>query len=168
MVLAAIFGGYGSWAVTKKSGNEGTVRMDTNAKNDPDGIRTRVTGVKGQCPRPLDDRAARFPSIPTSIPRSGRSNSLLKSCDAICTRESHKAHKAQRKIAPLPQTNNPLPVALRLAVAQKSRAKKSRKKVAQKSRAKKSRRGNRGAIVPNSTGVRLVTDDRILFAKRLR
>jgi hypothetical protein len=133
--------------------------MDTNAKNDPDGIRTRVTGVKGQCPRPLDDRAARFPSIPTSIPRSGRSNSLLKSCDAISTRESHKAHKAQRKIAPLPhplpQTNNPLPVALRLAVAQKSRAKKSR-------------RGNRGASVPNSTGVRLVTDDRILFAKRLR
>ena len=27
-------------------------------KNDPDGIRTRVTGVKGQCPRPLDDGAA--------------------------------------------------------------------------------------------------------------
>ena len=27
-------------------------------RNDPDGIRTRVTGVKGQCPRPLDDGAA--------------------------------------------------------------------------------------------------------------
>ena len=33
-------------------------------ENDPDGIRTRVTGVKGQCPRPLDDRAAREKSIP--------------------------------------------------------------------------------------------------------
>jgi hypothetical protein len=27
------------------------------ANNDPDGTRTRVTGVKGQCPRPLDDGA---------------------------------------------------------------------------------------------------------------
>lgn len=25
--------------------------------SDPDGIRTRVAGVKGQCPRPLDDGA---------------------------------------------------------------------------------------------------------------
>ena len=27
------------------------------AKNDPDGIRTRVAALKGLCPRPLDDRA---------------------------------------------------------------------------------------------------------------
>lgn len=27
-------------------------------KTDPDGTRTRVTGVKGRCPRPLDDGAA--------------------------------------------------------------------------------------------------------------
>ena len=26
---------------------------------DPNGIRTRVAGVKGQCPRPLDDGVAR-------------------------------------------------------------------------------------------------------------
>ena len=25
-------------------------------ENDPNGIRTRVTAVKGRCPRPLDDR----------------------------------------------------------------------------------------------------------------
>ena len=29
----------------------------TKGKNDPDGTRTRVTGVKGRCPRPLDDGA---------------------------------------------------------------------------------------------------------------
>jgi hypothetical protein len=29
----------------------------TASGNDPDGIRTRVAGVKGQCPRPLDDGA---------------------------------------------------------------------------------------------------------------
>ena len=27
----------------------------TRYASDPDGIRTRVAGVKGQCPRPLDD-----------------------------------------------------------------------------------------------------------------
>ena len=26
-------------------------------ESDPDGTRTRVTGVKGRCPRPLDDGA---------------------------------------------------------------------------------------------------------------
>ena len=28
--------------------------------NDPNGTRTRVTAVKGRCPRPLDDGAPRF------------------------------------------------------------------------------------------------------------
>ena len=28
--------------------------------NDPNGTRTRVTAVKGRCPRPLDDGAAAF------------------------------------------------------------------------------------------------------------
>ena len=32
-------------------------RLDDNKSIDPDGIRTRVAGVKGQCPRPLDDGA---------------------------------------------------------------------------------------------------------------
>ncbi len=30
---------------------------------DPDGNRTRVAGVKGRCPKPLDD-GARYPSSP--------------------------------------------------------------------------------------------------------
>gem|GEM_PF-6535781 len=30
---------------------------------DPNGIRTRVTAVKGRCPRPLDDRVKRPPNI---------------------------------------------------------------------------------------------------------
>ncbi len=29
--------------------------MDLDIKNDPNGSRTRVAAVKGQCPRPLDD-----------------------------------------------------------------------------------------------------------------
>ena len=29
-----------------------------NARNDPNGTRTRVAGVKGRCPRPLDEGAA--------------------------------------------------------------------------------------------------------------
>ena len=36
--------------------------MKTNG--DPNGIRTRVTAVKGRCPRPLDDRVTKPPNIP--------------------------------------------------------------------------------------------------------
>ncbi len=32
------------------------VRKATWVSGDPNGIRTRVTPVKGECPRPLDDR----------------------------------------------------------------------------------------------------------------
>src|SRR5438552_18081988 len=32
--------------------------------SDPNGIRTRVTAVKGRCPRPLDDRVTKPPNIP--------------------------------------------------------------------------------------------------------
>src|SRR6266481_2128759 len=35
-----------------------------DAKSDPNGIRTRVTAVKGRCPRPLDDRVTKPPNIP--------------------------------------------------------------------------------------------------------
>jgi hypothetical protein len=38
---------------------------------DPNGIRTRVTAVKGRCPRPLDDRVRRAPNI-RSAPASGK------------------------------------------------------------------------------------------------
>src|SRR5260370_37644042 len=31
---------------------------------DPNGSRTRVTAVKGRCPRPLDDRVTKPPNIP--------------------------------------------------------------------------------------------------------
>ena len=55
--------------------------MDSNAKrkeaqralartlslSDPDGNRTRVTGVKGRCPRPLDDGASAY--VPAVIQR---------------------------------------------------------------------------------------------------
>ncbi len=37
-------------------------------KNDPDGNRTRVTGVKGRCPRPLDDGAPSFAILAQNVP----------------------------------------------------------------------------------------------------
>jgi hypothetical protein len=36
---------------------------------DPNGIRTRVTAVKGRCPRPLDDRVIR--QLPVGDYRNG-------------------------------------------------------------------------------------------------
>ena len=51
------------------------------AKNDPNGVRTRVAGVKGRSPRPLDDGAA--DNSAASIPqkweflRSNKLNCLL-------------------------------------------------------------------------------------------
>jgi hypothetical protein len=37
--------------------------------NDPNGIRTRVTAVKGRCPRPLDDRVKKLCNIGIAIVR---------------------------------------------------------------------------------------------------
>lgn len=34
---------------------------------DPNGIRTRVTAVKGQCPRPLDDRVVQGGAIYSTV-----------------------------------------------------------------------------------------------------
>ena len=39
----------------KESGCSGLVCRFKRAVGVPDGIRTRVTAVKGRCPRPLDD-----------------------------------------------------------------------------------------------------------------
>src|SRR6476620_12003207 len=33
-------------------------RFSSEKRSDPNGIRTRVTAVKGRCPRPLDDRVS--------------------------------------------------------------------------------------------------------------
>ena len=45
---------------------------------DPNGIRTRVTAVKGRCPRPLDDRVRKagaiseaHPCVASYLPQSG-------------------------------------------------------------------------------------------------
>jgi hypothetical protein len=37
--------------------------------NDPNGIRTRVTAVKGRCPRPLDDRVGKPGNIGIAVVR---------------------------------------------------------------------------------------------------
>ena len=42
----------------------------TSYQSDPDGIRTRVAGVKGLCPRPLDDGAKQ--DLPVYPPGGGR------------------------------------------------------------------------------------------------
>ena len=36
------------------------MRFDTMGDGDPTGVRTRVTAVKGRCPRPLDDRVSQW------------------------------------------------------------------------------------------------------------
>jgi hypothetical protein len=36
-------------------------------RSDPNGIRTRVTAVKGRCPRPLDDRVKKLRNIGIGI-----------------------------------------------------------------------------------------------------
>src|SRR5436305_2068918 len=41
-------------------------------RSDPNGIRTRVTAVKGRCPRPLDDRVEGAPNIGTESHRCKR------------------------------------------------------------------------------------------------
>ena len=38
-------------------------------ESDPNGIRTRVTAVKGRCPRPLDDRVTKSGNIGIAIVR---------------------------------------------------------------------------------------------------
>ena len=39
--------------------------MDVSSRSrDPNGIRTRVTAVKGRCPRPLDDRVGKGAQYP--------------------------------------------------------------------------------------------------------
>ena len=45
-------------------GSDGCLRANDALCNDPDGSRTRVTAVKGQCPRPLDDGAACLLAMP--------------------------------------------------------------------------------------------------------
>jgi hypothetical protein len=48
--------------MTKPSTKLGLALFDGLAEanqNDPDGSRTRVTAVKGRCPRPLDDGAVK-------------------------------------------------------------------------------------------------------------
>ena len=45
-------------------GSDGARGAVTTNLNDPDGSRTRVTAVKGQCPRPLDDGAACLLAMP--------------------------------------------------------------------------------------------------------
>jgi len=45
-------------------GSDGSNGVTDTLYNDPDGSRTRVTAVKGQCPRPLDDGAACLLAMP--------------------------------------------------------------------------------------------------------
>src|SRR5439155_10250804 len=52
--------------------SEALVKAESNG--DPNGIRTRVTAVKGRCPRPLDDRVTKPPNIPFDRRKATRSS----------------------------------------------------------------------------------------------
>ena len=53
-------------------------RFSFEKRSDPNGIRTRVTAVKGRCPRPLDDRVSerqisrRRPALQVAFLSNGR------------------------------------------------------------------------------------------------
>src|SRR5207245_6109784 len=51
--------------------------IEAESNGDPNGIRTRVTAVKGRCPRPLDDRVTKPANIPFV---SGKATSRPSAC----------------------------------------------------------------------------------------
>ena len=58
--LQALIGGAlrgAAFVPRKAAGDEKTAPFDAVSKYSPNGIRTRVTAVRGRRPRPLDDRA---------------------------------------------------------------------------------------------------------------
>lgn len=59
--------------------------LATHLSGDPNGIRTRVTPVKGECPRPLDDRVKGAVSIHYMHPRF---KLYRKECSLPLTRRS--------------------------------------------------------------------------------
>src|SRR6266404_718912 len=69
---------------------------------DPNGIRTRVTAVKGRCPRPLDDRVTKPPNIPfdsrkANLPHFQRANArstINRAVRAVAPRCASKAFRA--------------------------------------------------------------------------
>jgi hypothetical protein len=61
--------------------SEALIKAESNG--DPNGIRTRVTAVKGRCPRPLDDRVTKPPNIPFDSRKA--TSRHLQSADARST-----------------------------------------------------------------------------------
>ena len=79
---------------------EALVKAESNG--DPNGIRTRVTAVKGRCPRPLDDRVTKPPNIPfdsrkANLPHFQRANArstINRAVRAVAPRCASKAFRA--------------------------------------------------------------------------
>ena len=70
-------------------------------RNDPNGIRTRVTAVKGRCPRPLDDRVNESGAISELLLPSARQIAFY--TPALDTRAATtRAASQARESAPLP------------------------------------------------------------------
>ena len=71
-------------------------------RSDPNGIRTRVTAVKGRCPRPLDDRVTKPPNIPfdsrkANLPhfqRADTRSTINRAVRAVAPRCASKAFRA--------------------------------------------------------------------------
>ena len=65
----------------------------TREMYDPNGIRTRVTAVKGRCPRPLDDRVRRAPNI-------GAAHSVWQGISSRCDAERLREDQPCAAVAP--------------------------------------------------------------------
>ena len=73
-----------------------------NEQSDPNGIRTRVTAVKGRCPRPLDDRVTKPPNIPFDsrkanlrhFQRANARSTINRAVRAVAPRCASKAFRA--------------------------------------------------------------------------
>ena len=65
-----------------------------NRPNDPNGIRTRVTAVKGRCPRPLDDRVTKPGNIGIAVVRRKANRQRLLERDDVAVSVSVKDGEA--------------------------------------------------------------------------
>ena len=67
---------------------KGVVDNEMQPSGDPNGIRTRVTAVKGRCPRPLDDRVTKASQYRNSTPSAQDKTPRRKRCSLPQDRQS--------------------------------------------------------------------------------
>src|SRR5437763_16967376 len=75
--------------------SEALAKAESNG--DPNGSRTRVTAVKGRCPRPLDDRVTKPPNIPFV---SAKATSLIFSARVLDRQSTAPRGRSRRDACP--------------------------------------------------------------------